>query len=907
MGEAVNRAIQAIKDRVDLHDLASHLGLERPGGKGNYRSPGHKDTNPSLSIYERAGYQRWRDHSKDERDPEGGGDAIALVMTCHHCEFIDALRWLCEQYAIPLEDDRQQAPQPQTLAEHIAQQSRAHTEPAVEYLTGRGIAEEVARYAIKRGAVGWNTWHSPSVLPGEYGYGGPACAFIVRSANPGHVVAVDLRYQDPELNGGPKTKSQGDKEGCPWCIDWRLVKRAPVVVVVESAINALSAHTARSGLAAVATRGTGALDQVDWRFCRGKKVLIAMDNDEPKEKGARPGPEAGWRLHEILTAHNISAFMLDYQQWDGLNDLNDILTERGPEALQAVLNAPEQWAIPGLPGTLDAPGRRRVYLPPYDLPHYSYFRVMEDFTQTWVEEYDKETQEKRPKVQDVAAFRIAAITRIEVADPATAITGGDPRTKSYFAVSTQNSFHPNELIRKVVEYTQLASLDWWTRNCGAVWAQKAFMRLVSIWGRASHLGQRRVTNFVGLAWHGDEVVVSEGPDCYFLQPEAQCLYHDLTFPRGTVSQARTVINAYQATFGHNAAAQMLVWALGGHLKAFLGFWPHLVLQGRKGLGKTTLTERLQRSVGLKILGAEGLNTTYRMTSTLGYTSQPVGWDEVGTKSQKIRDAAIGMLQGCYKFAQHQGYQKMIPFLSSAPVLLIGEEVMARSLTGKLCRISLDQRGELMPRDLPAFPVRQWLEFLAAIPKQKVVALQDEMEAYARRHCRAQGEDDGAKRMVQNYAAILSAWRLLCEFAGIGEEQGNFYPDLLAEMNNHIAETSTDREPWVWIMEVLLAEIDRGSYDYPFSIQPLDHTVDCLVIRPSHIMQYIATSPGLRGFHEGLPIKTDTALKEQLRRAGIIHAERVDVSINRKRWPHMTALSIEKLEQFGLVMGREEEL
>jgi hypothetical protein len=63
--------------------------------------------------------------------------------------------------------------------------------------------------------------------------------------------------------------------------------------------------------------------------------------------------------------------------------------------------------------------------------------------------------------------------------------------------------------------------------------------------------------------------------------------------------------------------------------------------------------------------------------------------------------------------------------------------------------------------------------------------------------------DGALRMAGNYAAVVVAWRYLCEFAGMDHAEGDFIHALLAEMNGHIAETSADREPWVWILETVL--------------------------------------------------------------------------------------------------------
>ena len=88
---------------------------------------------------------------------------------------------------------------------------------AVDWLVGeRGIDAEVAQRAALAGSVGFNDWRSPNVPEGDRMHGGPACAFVVRTLNPGHVMAVDLRYFDPALNGGGQKTGPGGKAGYWW-------------------------------------------------------------------------------------------------------------------------------------------------------------------------------------------------------------------------------------------------------------------------------------------------------------------------------------------------------------------------------------------------------------------------------------------------------------------------------------------------------------------------------------------------------------------------------------------------------------------------------------------------------------------------------------------------------------------
>ncbi|MDI9682029.1 hypothetical protein QM334_34920, partial [Burkholderia cenocepacia] len=124
--------------------------------------------------------------------------------------------------------------------EYIADRCVAERERVRDYLGGRGIAAAAIDAALAARTLGFNTWTSPKVAAGECGHGGPAAAFVVRAPGDARVVAVDMRYVDPALNGGVKTQTQGDKAGYAWTADARRLERAKRVVIVESAINALS-------------------------------------------------------------------------------------------------------------------------------------------------------------------------------------------------------------------------------------------------------------------------------------------------------------------------------------------------------------------------------------------------------------------------------------------------------------------------------------------------------------------------------------------------------------------------------------------------------------------------------------------------------------------------------------------
>lgn len=917
-------SIQELKQQIDLHDLASRLGLRRgPGGDDAlYHSPHHDDKHPSLSIF--VNHPRhgtgWRDHSGDEKD---GGSAIDLVMYVMGCGVAEAMRWLHDAYGIARSTpEPKEAPRQKSTVEYIAERCLANPAPAREYLAGRGISAEAIEAAVRAKTLGYNDWTSSKKAEGDVGYGGPAAAFIVRGPN-GDIQGVDMRFFDPAKNGDVKTQSQGEKDGIGWTAVPTRLHRARRVVIVESAINALSVDScAIPGTASFALRGTGNASLIDLSFLRGKYVVICLDNDAPfpddhRKAGQRPGPQAAWVLYERLTALNIAALLVDQSDWaisrtvDGkaqrepINDANDYLQEHGADELRRALDRCEPWIIPGLAAKEHRNGHQRMWIPPNDDGKYARYAVGPDYT-NYIEKYETTTDEesgeetRRAVYQDLCGFRIAAVSRVTVASANATLTG-DPDTDArvHYAVTVQTPRDGAELQREVMSGKQLHNLSHWSQF-GPIFDPRRFSRMLTILERSADLGARHAANFVGLAWRNGGLVVNEGPDCYFTDPDKQCAYANLTFPSGAVRDARTVIQAYQATFHKNAASMALVWALGGHMKALLGFWPHMRMQASKGAGKTTLTQRLSRSLAFTMFSGQSLQTEYRILTTISHTSHPVGWEELSARGQEIINKAVAILQESYNYSITKRGSEMTVYVPSAPVLLAGEDVPVKSLTGKIVQTNLRERGPMLPANLPRFPMRQWLDYLAGLDRDTTLEKYDELRTYCLRNSRVSGSDDGAARMAGNYAAVLLCWRYLCEFAGLDVTEGNFGPDLLAEMNGHISESSGDRSPWVWILETALSEMDANRYNHPHKVETVEGK-EVLYVRASHIMDHIQHAPYLREKWNGLPVKSSTVFKRQLVEAGVTldGDKEVEKTIMSRRVQHLTPLSLERLAQFGL--------
>lgn len=904
--------------RIDCEDLAYRLGLERPADRGNFRSPHHPDKMPSLSIYRDAeGRSKFKDHSQGV-----GGGPVDLLMHVRSSDFIESIRELAQMYGIsvdaPVAAGGARGPagpaRERTKAEWIgdkcleAARNTAKRTLAMAYLTARGISEAVVQHALDKHTLGFNDYRSPTVAAGEVGYGGDAVAFVVRAHETGQVVAVDMRYLDPSQNGGVKTQSQGEKEGRPWCSDWRRFATAKKVYVVESAINALSVETARPGSVAVAMRGTGTVASMDWRMFIGKTVILAFDNDKPLQHGPNagycPGLKAAWAASEALLNLDVPAMLLDTDDWkddagEPINDLNDLLQAWGAERLGAALTKFEPWLIPGMHGK-GGLGKPRVWLPVHDFSVYWKFRVREDFTSV-VDNYrtDDEGKEKFD-LANVCGFRVAGISRVTIASPTSTMTGDkDTSPTTIFAASVQVPRFGTRLQRRVLQDEQLHNVEVW-KKLGPVFSAQHFLRMVNIMERAADIGARDAVNFVGLAWRNGKVVVNEGPDCFFTDPRQQCPYNALIFPSGPRADARAVLSAWQATFHGNEALKALVWALGAHLKAFLGFWPHFIFQAEKGTGKTTLIKKLERAIGMTMFSGQSLQTEFRILTSISYTSHPVGWEEISARKQELINKAVSTLQECYQYSHTRRGAELIDFLLCAPVLLAGEDVPVKSLTGKTVRNALtkDKRGPLLSDDLPVFPVRQWLQYLADTPKERIRELHDKCVAELAVSSSAKPDDAGAERMLSNYGGLRAAWVLLCDFAEMDLGQGGFLRDLTAEMNSHIKETESDRQPWVWIVDTLLSEIARGTFRYPFVFDEIDEE-RVLCVRTSHVMDHIRTEHPLREFWDALPVKSDRVFKRALQTAGVLADEDVERACDKKRVAHMVAMSLPALEQYGL--------
>jgi len=221
-------------------------------------------------------------------------------------------------------------------------------------------------------------------------------------------------------------------------------------------------------------------------------------------------------------------------------------------------------------------------------------------------------------------------------------------------------------------------------------------------------------------------------------------------------------------------------------------------------------------------------------------------------------------------------------------------------------VTLGDRRAIIKENVPKFPMKQWLQFLAKVGKARVLQLRNEQLEVFGRNCVATSGEDGSDRMVANYAAVATAWHLVCEFCDLPLGTGNFIADLTQEMNSHITESAGERQPWAKIVDKLLSEIASHQFRYPFKFD-IEDEVPVLCVRTGHVMAHLSGSNTLRQFWDSLSIKSDRAFKKQLATAGVLlmkpdspeDIQEVERTVRGARVGHMVALSLEQLSQFGL--------
>lgn len=112
------------------------------------------------------------------------------------------------------------------------------------------------------------------------------------------------------------------------------------------------------------------------------------------------------------------------------------------------------------------------------------------------------------------------------------------------------------------------------------------------------------------------------------------------------------------------------------------------------------------------------------------------------------------------------------------------------------------------------------------------------------------------------------------------------------------------EPWAEIMGRVLEAIAQNAFHFPYKFDQEDGE-DILCIRTSHVMDHLTKTTWLREKWDHMPIRTDRALKKQLKQAGVLitdakgNARPFERTIRGRRVAHMVGLRLSALHRHGL--------
>lgn len=193
---------------------------------------------------------------------------------------------------------------------------------------------------------------------------------------------------------------------------------------------------------------------------------------------------------------------------------------------------------------------------------------------------------------------------------------------------------------------QLYNVDQWGKF-GLIWVFVLFKWMVNIFECGVDLGVCCVVNFVGFVWCDGWLIVNEGFDCYFIEVDKQCLYYNLMFLGGLVSDVCCVIVVYQMMFWQNVVMILFVWVFGGYLKVLFGFWLYLMIQVNKGVGKLMLIKWFECLFVFMMFFGQLLQIEFWLLISISYMSYLVGWEELLVCWQDVIDKVVGLLQENY--------------------------------------------------------------------------------------------------------------------------------------------------------------------------------------------------------------------------------------------------------------------
>ena len=248
----------------------------------------------------------------------------------------------------------------------------------------------------------------------------------------------------------------------------------------------------------------------------------------------------------------------------------------------------------------------------------------------------------------------------------------------------------------------------------------------------------------------------------FPQGDEECIYSGAKF---ATEGSLEVFELLARLDTDGTVRAVLVFILGAAFKPFLHGYPHLVLQGDREAGKTTIANATCERLGLKSVAAPiHFRTGYRRTKTLANTGLPVLADEIGRLSPNHQRELIHLLNIAYTEGHSTHGSAGQVYVTSAPLILIGQDcplhdeaVISKTLVYRLHGHAKSPPAlEALRATADIFPTGDWLRYACEWANERdILALLREKEADLLGQISDPGSAESG-RCVLNYACQLVA-------------------------------------------------------------------------------------------------------------------------------------------------------
>jgi len=307
-------SINEVKQAIDIEDIISGFVSLKKSGSGRVGlCPFHNEKSPSFSINKAKSIFKCFGCGK-------GGDAIDFVQEHLKLTYIDAIKWIASKYNITIQEEGvKEYTKPQPRLEKLGSKFLSHFEK------NRHISNDtLLRFKITEG-MEW--------MPKQQKEIPVVCFNYYRD---GELVNIKYRGADKSF------KMSSGAQLIFYNLD--AIKDEDECVIVEGEIDCLSLH--ESGIYNSVSVPNGAapgvqrleyLDNCYRHFEKKKKIIIAVDNDDPgrllrDELVRRLGAEKCWIV-----------------QWpDGIKDTNELLIKKGKGAVKDLINNAVEWPLEGI-------------------------------------------------------------------------------------------------------------------------------------------------------------------------------------------------------------------------------------------------------------------------------------------------------------------------------------------------------------------------------------------------------------------------------------------------------------------------------------------------------------------------------------------------------------------------------